>query len=118
MRSRAVAKGVMGMKQLGISNLALLMVFTSPAIADASGGYGHQHMYGEHGFGMFLGPVFMLVLLAALVVGIVALIRWMVPGAGVSEEKDNSALSALNLRFANGEIDAKEYSERKKLLVE
>ncbi|MDF1671630.1 MAG: hypothetical protein P1U83_18700 [Roseovarius sp.] len=106
------------MKQLGISNLALLMVFANPALADATGGYGHQHTYGEYGFGMFLGPVFMLVLLAALVVGIVALIRWMAPGAGVSENKGNSALSALNLRFANGEIDAKEYAERKKLLVE
>ncbi len=66
---------------------------------------------------MFLGLIFMLVLLAALVVGIVALIRWMTPHAGFSGEKSNSALSPLNLRFANGEIDANEYAERKKLLV-
>lgn len=47
------------------------LTFAGPAIADA---FDHQHMYGDNGFGMFMGPVFMLVLLAALVVGIVALI--------------------------------------------
>ncbi|MCD9147332.1 SHOCT domain-containing protein [Pseudophaeobacter flagellatus] len=106
------------MKLLGISNFALAVILATPAVADASGGYSHPHMYAEHGFGMFLGPVFMLVLLAALVVGIVALIRWMAPNAGFTEGKSNSALDALNLRFANGEIDAKEYAERKKLLGE
>ena len=80
--------------------------------------YGHPHMYGDHGFGMFLGPVFMLVFIAALFFGIVALVRWIAPSSGFPDEKaDNGAINALNFRFANGEIDAKEYAERKKLLL-
>ena len=105
------------MKLLGISNFAISVMLANPVLADASGGYSHPHMYGEYGFGMFLGPVFMLVLLAALIVGIVALIRWITPASGPSGGQNNSAVSALNLRFANGEIDAKEYAERKKLLA-
>lgn len=105
------------MKRAVISGVALTLAFVGPALADATGRYDHSHMFETYGFGMFLGPVFMLVLLAALIVGIVALIRWMATGTGLSEEKSNSALSALNLRFANGEIDAKEYAERKKLLI-
>ena len=106
------------MKQSVISGVALALTLAGPALADASSGYDHPHMFGAHGFGMFLGPVFMLVLLAALVVGIVALIRWMAPGTGFSEGRGDSALNTLNLRFANGEMDAEEYAERKKLLIE
>ncbi len=105
------------MKFSFVTVVALAMMAAGTAIADSSGVSGHSHMYETHGFGMFLGPVFMLVLLAALIVGMVALIRWMVPASGSSEEKNDSALNALNLRFANGEIDAKEYAERKKLLI-
>ncbi len=106
------------MKNLVIYGLAFASAM--PAFADSADGYGHTHMmggYGTEGFGMFLGPIFMLVLLAALVVGIVALIRWMAPGAGLSGTVENNALNALNLRLANGEIDAKEYADRKKLLL-
>jgi len=105
------------LKRSFISGVALAIVIAGPAFPDASDGYGHSHMYETHGFGMFLGPVFMLALLAALIVGIVALIRWMAPASEPSEEKNDSALNALNLRFANGEIDAEEYAARKKLLI-
>lgn len=105
------------MKHSAILSVVPALMFVGPAFADASGGYDHPHMFGGNGVSMFLGPVFMLVLLAVLIVGIVALIRWMAPGTGFSEEKDNNALKALDLRFANGEVDAKEYAERKKLLI-
>jgi putative membrane protein len=101
-------------------SLTLVLAPTMPAFAESVDGYGHSHMmggYGTDGFGMFLGPVFMLVLLAALVVGIVALIRWMAPGSGFSGGMENNALSALNLRLANGDIEAEEYAARKKLLL-
>jgi putative membrane protein len=96
-------------------------VLANSALADSSEEFGHTHMmiggYGHDGFGMYLGPVFILVFLAALVVGILAFIRWTAPGAGLSTTVENNALSALNLRFANGEIEAEEYAERKKLLL-
>ncbi len=40
------------------------------------------------------------------------------PGGLGKSRRSVSALSALNLRFANGEIDVNEYAERKKHLVE
>jgi uncharacterized membrane protein len=35
----------------------------------------------------------------------------------ISGTAGNKALDALNLRLANGEIDAKEYADRKKLML-
>ena len=100
------------MKHSVIPSVVLALTFVGPALAGASGGYDHPHMFGSNGFGMF-----MLVLCVALIVGAVALIRWMTSGRGFSEENGNNALNTLNLRFANGEMDAKEYAERKKLLI-
>lgn len=117
MERSLIVEGEIEMKHSVISSAVFALTFVGPAFADASGGYDHPHMFGANGFGMFLGPVFMLILLAALIVGILALIRWMAPGSDFSEQKSNNALSALDLRFANGEVDAKEYAERKKLLI-
>ena len=100
-----------------IPSAVIALTFVGPVFADASGGYDHPHMFGGNEFSMFMGPVFMMVLLAALIVGGVALIRWITSGSGVSDEKGNTALNTLNLRFANGDIDAKDYAERKKLLI-
>ena len=105
------------MKHSVIPSVVLALTFVGPALAEASGGYGHPHMFGANGFGMFMGLAFMLALCVAMIVGVVALIRWMTSGSGFSEANGNNALSALNLRFANGEMDAKEYAERKKLLI-
>ncbi|MFT5651141.1 MAG: putative membrane protein [Yoonia sp.] len=108
------------MKKSIIYGFALGFVSAMPALADSVDGYDHTHMmrgYGADGYGMFLGPVFMLVLLAALIVGIVALIRWMAPETRHSGTVGNNALDALNLRLANGDIDAKEYADRKKLML-
>jgi putative membrane protein len=108
------------MKKVITYSFAFGFAFALPALADGADGYNHTHMmggYGSDGFGMFLGPIFMLVLLAALVVGIVALVRWVAPQTGLSGTAGNNALDALNLRLANGEIDAKEYADRKKLML-
>ena len=105
------------MKYQVVSSAVATLAFAGTAFADVAGGYGRSHMYGPDGYGMILGPVFMLVFLAAVVVGIVALVRWVSPNGGASEDKGSNARNALDLRFANGEIDAKEYAERKSLLA-
>ncbi len=106
------------MKGSGVLITMLAATYSSRAIADPADSYGHPHMFGDYGFGMIMGPVFMLLFLAAVVVAIVALVKWIAPSAGFSEDKtNNNAIHALNLRFASGEIDAKEYAERKKLLL-
>ncbi|GBE43847.1 MAG TPA: SHOCT domain-containing protein [Rhizobiales bacterium] len=65
---------------------------------------------------MYSGPFAMLVVLVVSVAVIVFLTRWMM---GNSERKANmrdSALAQLKERLAKGEIDAREFEERKNQL--
>lgn len=73
------------------------------------------------GYGMFFGPLFMILVLAAIIIGIVWLLRAMgalgtPAGASAPADTSNKALDILKERFAKGEIDAKEFDERKRLL--
>jgi putative membrane protein len=72
------------------------------------------------GFGMVLGPIFMVLLLVGLVVGIFFVLRALgLTGSGVMSNKPaDSALAILKERYARGEIDSKEFEERKRLLVD
>lgn len=106
----------------------LTTVPTFGALAQSSPGDGGERYYWGPGmmwseghwggFGIFLGPVFMILLLVAIVAGIMFLVRAF-SGASPSARGDTTsgALAILNERFARGEIDAKEYEERKKKLL-
>jgi putative membrane protein len=62
--------------------------------------------------GMWLAPLFMIALLALLIAGIVALMRWM--GAGSSDRgRARTAREILDERYARGEIDREEYLRRR-----
>lgn len=96
----------------------VMTMFATPAFAD-SGEYGHM-MGDGYGYGpsMMFGPVVWIVALALALGLVVAGIIWLVrrldhatPQGGAS-----SAMAELDLRLAKGEIDADEYSSRKKLL--
>ena len=92
--------------------ILLMTIFATPAFAD-SGEYGHM-MGDGYGYGslMMFGPVVWIV--ALVVAGIIWLVRRLdhaTPQGGAS-----SAMAELDLRHAKGEIDADEYSSRKKLL--
>jgi putative membrane protein len=71
-------------------------------------------MWGNQGF---MG-VFMWIFWIAVIVGIVFLVRWIVQqtrsGQGKSEE---SSLEILKKRYARGEIDKKEFEQKKKDLL-
>jgi putative membrane protein len=82
----------------------------------------------DHGPGMMWGSyygmgwpwiLFMLVFWVAAIVGIAALIRWLVlasrPGAGARGEE--SAIEVLKKRYARGEIGKEEFEEKKKDLL-
>ncbi len=78
---------------------------------------------GYEGWGWGFGALHMLgiwiVLILAVAVPVVLLTRWM--GAASEKRGDpdrptRSALDILKTRFARGEIDAKEYEEKKRLL--
>ncbi|AXS42636.1 hypothetical protein D1F64_14545 [Breoghania sp. L-A4] len=106
--------------------LAAMPVFiasTLPAAAQTGYApyYGHGMMWRDGpygGFGMFLGPLFFLLVLAALVVGVIAIIRWMDKGRHTqdSAKQGPRALDLLKERYARGEIDSEEFEERKRII--
>ena len=66
------------------------------------------------GFGMY-GLVSMLLFWLLLIFGIVALFRYL--GGGKTFKEENSALRILKERFVKGEIDKKEFEEKKKEIM-
>lgn len=92
-------------------------------IPDRNGLYyhGHDMTWGGSqwgGFGMFLGPIFMILIVVGIAAGIIYLLR--LPGvagpAVISHTTHDRALALLKERYAKGEIDSDEFAERKKLL--
>jgi putative membrane protein len=64
-------------------------------------------------YGMFLGPLAMIVFLVVAVL----IVAWVVRALGSgTQSSTRAALDILRERFARGEIDRKEYEERKQLL--
>jgi putative membrane protein len=104
------------------SALGLFIFSASTAFAQWRGrGYdewGHgPGMMGGYGAGWF-GGIIMVAFWIAVIVGIIFLIRWLVLSTkgGVSGGED-SALEILKKRYARGEIDKKEFEQKKKDLI-
>ena len=94
-------------------------------IPDRNGSYyhGHDMMWGGNewgGFGMILGPIFMILIVVGIVAGVIYLLRMFgVAGPAVSSHAAHDrALVLLKERYAKGEIDSTEFAERKKLLAD
>jgi putative membrane protein len=73
--------------------------------------------WGNGWWGFVMGLV-MLLFVALLVVGIVVLVRSSSGAPRSTEPSGGRALDILDERFARGEIDAKEYEERRRILTE
>jgi putative membrane protein len=89
---------------------------------DRYGYYGHPHMWGgAWGWGgMFLGPLFGLLFIAAVAVAIVFVVRAVGGEGGGHRHREGGGKSALDIldeRFARGEVDKEEYEDRKRTLT-
>jgi putative membrane protein len=89
--------------------------------AHAQGGWGYgmgPGMMGGYGYGMghgFVWTILVAIVIAAVVVGLVFLIRGAVTGPRHErgEPREDEAMSILRKRFASGEISKEEFEERK-----
>ena len=74
-------------------------------------------------YGMFFGPLMMIVFIALAVVVVVLLVRWLGEFGQSSAKPPQVApekllLDILKERFARGEIDKEEFEERRRVLSE
>lgn len=77
---------------------------------------GNYGMTGGFGF----GGLFMILFWVLIIVGIVALVKWMStsPGTGARNGGDSKALGILKERYARGEIDEQEFRQKKQDLTQ
>ena len=77
--------------------------------------------WNDGGYGMFFGPLFMILILAATIAAIVFLVRWLggtQQGFGPASLTPpvQTPLDILKERFAKGEINKEEFDERRRVL--
>lgn len=83
-----------------------------------------SHMMRDGGwYGMIFGPVFMILVLAAVIAVVVLLVRWLGgpwygPQPPYHPPPGRTPLDILKERFARGEIDKDEFEERRRVLGE
>ena len=89
-------------------------LMTVPAVAQTYGD--HPHM-GAWGWGwMIFGPFMMIAFLVIAVIVVVLIVRWLGGTGHGTIPSGKSPLDNLRERFARGEIDKKEFEERRRVL--
>ena len=70
------------------------------------------HNVGDFGWGMGIGWVLMLLFWGLIILGIMALMKWL-RSSSSRETGKKTALDILDDRYARGEIDSEEYQRKK-----
>lgn len=106
--------------------LAALMTCTSAWAQQPSATEGDPYGPGMMGwgggwYGMILGPLFMILALAAVIAVAALLVRWFGGTSHGSQpphpmQSERTALDILKERYARGEIDKQEFDERRRVI--
>jgi putative membrane protein len=98
--------------------LTALACLALPAVAqEPPPGWRYGPMWEGHWGWMFMGPLMMIIFVAAVVVFVVLALRWIGGGAHHgAPPATRTPLDILKERFARGEIDKAEFEERRRLL--
>jgi len=93
------------------SALTAACAFAAPAWAQGPTPRQMHDWMGWGSGGMWLGPLFMIIPLALLIIAVVALVRWMGGGSGNGGGRLRTARDLLDERYARGEIEREEYCD-------
>ena len=76
---------------------------------------GDMGTFGSWGWGMGFGWVFMILFWGLIILGIVAIAKWLLGSStSSSAPKEKTALEVLEDRYARGEIERKEFEQKKR----
>jgi putative membrane protein len=101
------------MKLASLATVAAASLAAGSAWAQDSDPWPMHDWMGWGWGGMGLGPLFMIAVLAVLIVGIVALVRWIGGGGIDGGGRVRTPREILDERYARGEIDREEYQRRR-----